>query len=101
MSIFKENLTYESVLEEAQLFLGTLFWFNNIRIVLDFQFFIKYLFPFKNSVISDALLADLQNTVPGQNNTLPSSIKAHNLSNSSGYGSLNGVKKQVQSVSIR
>uniref|UniRef100_A0A336KWW8 CSON012710 protein n=1 Tax=Culicoides sonorensis TaxID=179676 RepID=A0A336KWW8_CULSO len=50
----------------------------------------------------DALLADLQNTVPGQNNTLPSSVKAHNLSNASntsGYGSLNGVRKGVQSPS--
>ncbi|XP_063702192.1 leupaxin isoform X2 [Culicoides brevitarsis] len=68
MSVFAENLTYESVLEDAQTFL-------------------------------DALLADLQNTVPGQNNTLPSQIKAHNLQNSSGYGSLNGVKKPVQSPS--
>lgn len=56
---------------------------------------------------ADALLADLQNNVPGQGHkTLPSKTSQHvtfaeqNSSSSPGYGSLNGVKKPVSQAVV-
>lgn len=55
--------------------------------------------------LTDALLADLQNTVPGGHHTLPSSASSnHHVNNSSssvpGYGSLNGVRGKQSPLSV-
>lgn len=57
--------------------------------------------------LADALLADLQNNVPGQGHkTLPSKTAAHvtfaeqQNSSSPGYGSLNGVKKPITTSTV-